>query len=102
MVFELHKQADMLELSGAVGEIDLEYLDESGFYIWRVLGYIYYFIPKQKHLKRRKCYSLKLSIIDFLQPLMRFVYGLVHIALLKHSHQFTFTSMGLDQAFPIA
>ncbi len=33
----------MLELSAAAGEIDLKYLDESGFCVWSEPGYTYYF-----------------------------------------------------------
>lgn len=40
-----NKQADleMLELSAATGEIDLKYLDESGFCLWSEPSYTYYF-----------------------------------------------------------
>ena len=39
---------DMLELSAAAGEIDLKYLDESGFCVWSEPGYTYYFRGEQK------------------------------------------------------
>jgi putative transposase len=32
----------MLELAAAAGEIDLKYLDESGFCAWSEPGYTYY------------------------------------------------------------
>lgn len=38
----------MLELSAATQEIDLLYLDESGFCMWTPVGYAYYFKGKQK------------------------------------------------------
>ncbi len=39
------KQADldMLELAAAAGEIDLLYLDESGFSLWSSVSYSYFF-----------------------------------------------------------
>ncbi len=73
------KQADleMLELSAATGEIDLKYLDESGFCAWSEPSYSYYFRGKQKRLEQSKRRGRRLSIIGFLQPLISFVYGLV-------------------------
>lgn len=67
----------MLELSAAAGEIDLKYLDESGFCAWSEPSYSYYFQGKQKRLEQSKRRGRRLSIIDFLQPLISFVYGLV-------------------------
>jgi putative transposase len=67
----------MLELSAATGEIDLKYLDESGFCVWSEPGYTYYFKGEQKHLGQKKRRGRRLSIIGFLQPLISFVYGLV-------------------------
>ncbi|WP_224095901.1 IS630 family transposase [Nostoc sp. MS1] len=73
------KQADleMLELSAAVGEIDLKYVDESGFCAWSEPSYSYYFRGQQKRLEQSKRRGRRLSIIGFLQPLISFVYGLV-------------------------
>ncbi|MEH1791003.1 MAG: IS630 family transposase [Nostoc sp.] len=73
------KQADleMLELSAAAGEIDLKYLDESGFCMWSEPGYTYYFRGEQKRLEQTKRRGRRLSIIGFLQPIISFVYGLV-------------------------
>ncbi|WP_375492429.1 IS630 family transposase [uncultured Nostoc sp.] len=73
------KQADleMLELSAASGEIDLKYLDESGFCAWSEPSYSYYFRGQQKRLEQSKRRGRRLSIIGFLQPLISFVYGLV-------------------------
>jgi putative transposase len=67
----------MLELSAATGEIDLKYLDESGFCAWSEPGYTYYFRAEQKRLEQKKRRGRRLSIIAFLQPLISFVYGLV-------------------------
>ncbi|QLE39362.1 IS630 family transposase [Nostoc sp. C052] len=73
------KQADldMLELSAASGEIDLKYLDESGFCAWSEPGYTYYFRGEQKRLEQSKRRGRRLSIIGFFQPIISFVYGLV-------------------------
>lgn len=67
----------MLELSAATGEIDLKYLDESGFCMWSEPGYTYYFRGEQKRLEQTLRRGRRLSIIGFLQPLISFVYGLV-------------------------
>lgn len=67
----------MLELSAAAGEIDLKYLDESGFCMWSEPGYTYYFRGEQKRLEQTKRRGRRLSIIGFLQPIISFVYGLV-------------------------
>ncbi|WP_442937618.1 IS630 family transposase [Nostoc sp.] len=73
------KQADldMLELAAAAGEIDLKYLDESGFCAWSEPGYTYYQRGEQKHLEQTKRRGRRLSIIGFFQPLISFIYGLV-------------------------
>ena len=67
----------MLELAAATGEIDLKYLDESGFCAWSEPGYTYYQRGEQKRLEQTKHRGRRLSIIGFLQPLISFVYGLV-------------------------
>ena len=67
----------MLELAAATGEIDLKYLDESGFCAWSEPGYTYYQRGEQKRLEQTKRRGRRLSIIGFLQPLISFVYGLV-------------------------
>lgn len=67
----------MLELAAATGEIDLKYLDESGFCAWSEPSYTYYFQGKQKRLEQSKRRGRRLSIIGFLQPFISFVYGLV-------------------------
>jgi len=78
-VVRAKKQADldMLELSAAAGEIDLKYLDESGFCVWSEPGYTYYFRGEQKRLEQTKRRGRRLSIIGFFQPLISFIYGLV-------------------------
>jgi putative transposase len=67
----------MLQLAAATEEIDLKYLDESGFCLWSEPGYTYYFRGEQKRLEQTKRRGRRLSIIGFLQPLISFVYGLV-------------------------
>lgn len=67
----------MLTLSAASGEIDLKYLDESGFCLWSEPGYTYYFRGEQKRLEQTKRRGRRLSIIGLLQPMSGFVYGLV-------------------------
>ncbi|WP_238993794.1 IS630 family transposase [Calothrix sp. PCC 6303] len=83
-----NKQADldMLELSAASGEIDLKYLDESGFCVWSEPGYTYYFKGEQKRLEQTQRRGRRLSIIGFLQPLISFVYGLVIGAVSRKSY----------------
>ena len=67
----------MLELSAAVGEIDLKYMDESGFCAWSEPSYSYYFRGEQKRVEQSQRRGRRLSIIGFLQPLISLVYGLV-------------------------
>lgn len=78
-VIQQIKQADleMLELSAAAEEIDLKYMDESGFCAWSEPSYSYYFRGQQKRLEQSKRRGRRLSIIGFFQPLISFVYGLV-------------------------
>ena len=72
------KQADldMVELSAAVGEIDLFYLDESGFCMWTPVSYSYFFKGRQKRLEQTKRRGRRLSILGLWQPLVKFTYGL--------------------------
>lgn len=74
-----NKQADldMLELAAVAGEIDLKYLDESGFCAWSEPGYTYYQQGEQKLLEQTLRRGRRLSIIGLLQPLNSFIYGLV-------------------------
>ncbi len=67
----------MLELAAAAGEIDLKYLDESGFCLWSEPSYTYYFRGEQKRQEQTKRRGRRLSIIGLLQPLISFAYGLV-------------------------
>ena len=60
----------MLELSAATGEIDLKYLDESGFCMWNELSYTYYQRGEQKRLEQTKRRGRRLSIIGLLQPVI--------------------------------
>lgn len=73
------KQADleMLQGSAAVGEIDLFYLDESGFCPWMPVAYSYFFRGEQRRLEQTTRKGRRLSILGLLQPLVSFVYGLV-------------------------
>ncbi|MFN6499043.1 MAG: IS630 family transposase [Nostoc sp. DedQUE01] len=73
------KQADldMLELAAASKEIDLKYLDESGFCVWSEPGYTYYQRGEQKRLEQTKRRGRRLSIIGFFQPIISFIFGLV-------------------------
>ena len=67
----------MLELSAAIGEIDLKYMDESGFCAWSSLLYSYYF-RGNKNVQNKASVGVEwFCIIGFLQPLISFVYGLV-------------------------
>lgn len=66
----------MLELSAATQEIDLFYLDESGFCMWTPVGYTYYFKGKQKRLEQTKRRGRRLSILGLWQPSVKFTYGL--------------------------
>jgi transposase len=72
------KQADLdlLELASAAGEIDLLYLDESGFSLWSPVSYSYFFRGEQKRLEQTPRRGRRLSILGLLQPLVTFVYGL--------------------------
>lgn len=72
------KQADldMLELAAAAGQIDLFYLDESGFSMWSPVSYTYFFTGQQKRLEQTPRRGRRLSILGLLQPLMTFIYGL--------------------------
>ncbi len=50
------KQADldMLEVAAAAGEIELKYLDESGFCMWSPVSYTYFPRGQQKSLEQTK------------------------------------------------
>lgn len=67
----------MLEWAAGAGEIDLKYLDESGFCAWSEPGYTYYQRGEQKRLEQTKRRGRRLSIVGLLQQEISFVYGLV-------------------------
>ncbi|EGJ28357.1 hypothetical protein LYNGBM3L_74610 [Moorena producens 3L] len=64
------KQADleMLQWSAAVGEIDLFYLDESGFCMWMPVEHSYFFRGEQKRLEQTARKGRRISILGLLQP----------------------------------
>jgi transposase len=68
---------EMLQWSAAAGEIDLFYLDESGFSLWMPVEYSYFFIGEQKRMEQTSRRGKRISILGLLQPLVSFVYGLV-------------------------
>lgn len=68
---------EMLEWSAASGELDLLYLDESGFCLWMPAEYSYYFKGEQKRLEQTKRRGKRISILGLIHPLVSFVYGLV-------------------------
>jgi transposase len=67
----------MLQWASAAGDIDLFYLDESGFSLWMPETYSYYFKGEQKRQEQTSRKGSRLSILGLLQPLVSFVYGLV-------------------------
>ena len=67
----------MLELVTASGEIDLKYLDESGFSPWSESGYTYYPRGWQKRVEETQRRGRRISTIGLFQPLISFIDGLV-------------------------
>lgn len=67
----------MLELAAAAGEMQLKYLDESGFCMWSPVSYTYFPRGQQKRMQQSRRRGRRLSILGLLQPLISFVYGLV-------------------------
>ena len=67
----------MLQWSAAAAEIDLYYLDESGFSLWMPAEYSYYFKGEQKRLEQTQRRGKRISILGLIQPSMSFEYGLV-------------------------
>ena len=67
----------MLELAAAAGEIELKYLDESGFCMWSPVSYTYFPQGQQKRIEQTRRRGRRLSILGLIQPLVSFVYGLV-------------------------
>jgi transposase len=66
----------MLELAAAARDIDLGYLDESGFGLWSPVSYSYFFQGEQKYLEQTKRRGSRVSILGIWQPLVAFEYGL--------------------------
>jgi len=67
----------MLKLAAAAGEIELKYLDESGFCLWSPVSYTYFPRGQQKRMEQTRRRGRRLSILGLIQPLVSFVYGLV-------------------------
>jgi hypothetical protein len=68
---------EMLQWAAAAGEIDLFYLDESGFSLSMPVESSYFFVGEQKRMEQTSCRGKRISILGLLQPLVSFVYGLV-------------------------
>jgi transposase len=68
---------EMLQWAAAAGEIDLFYLDESGFSMWLPVEYSYFFKGEQKRIEQTSRKGKRISILGLLQPFVSFVYGLV-------------------------
>lgn len=68
---------EMLQWSAAAGEIDLFYLDESGFSMWMPVEYSYFFTGEQKRIEQTSRRGKRISILGLLQPMVSFIYGLV-------------------------
>ncbi|WP_287255790.1 transposase [Moorena sp. SIO4E2] len=66
----------MLEISAAVGEICLKYLDESGFSLWAETLYTWMKIGTQKRIEQGKKKGKRLNICGLLERGKSFEYGL--------------------------
>jgi putative transposase len=67
----------MLELAAASGEIQLKYLDESGFCLWSPVSYSYSLTGQQKRMEQtRIVHGKRISILGLWQPGKGFEYGL--------------------------
>lgn len=67
----------MLELAAAAGEIELKYLDESGFCVWSPVSYSYS-LGEQKRMEQTNIIQgWRISILGLWQPGEGFEYGLV-------------------------
>jgi putative transposase len=67
----------MLELAAASGEIQLKYLDESGFCLWSPVSYSYSLIGQQKRMEQTTIvHGKRISILGLWQPGQGFEYGL--------------------------
>jgi putative transposase len=67
----------MLGLAAAAGEIELKYLDKSGFCMWSPVSYTYFPRGQQKRLEQTRRRGQRLSILGLIQPLISFTYSLV-------------------------
>ncbi|MEC5032979.1 MAG: transposase, partial [Oscillatoria sp. PMC 1051.18] len=66
----------MLEISAAVGEICLKYLDESGFSLWAETLYTWMKVGSQKRIEQGKKKGKRLNICGLLERGKSFEYGL--------------------------
>lgn len=66
----------MLEWAGAVGEICLKYLDESGFNLWATVTYSWSLKGEQKRIEQTKKKGKRLNICGLLEIGKGFEYGL--------------------------
>ncbi len=67
----------MLELAHAAGEIELKYLDESGFSLWSPVTYTWAKKGEQKRIEQTRKKGKRLSICGLLSTGRSFDYGLV-------------------------
>jgi putative transposase len=67
----------MLKQAAADGEIQLKYLDESGFCLWSPVSYSYSPVGEQKRMEQTKpVYGWRISILGLWQENVGFEYGL--------------------------
>lgn len=76
----------MLELAAAAGDLDLYYLDESGFCQWSSPGYSYYYTGQQKRQEQTHSRGKRLSILGIWQPLVTFLFSLTVGSFKSHNY----------------
>jgi putative transposase len=77
----------MLELAAAAGDIQLKYLDESGFCLWSPVSYGYSRIGEQKRMEQPKVlHGWRISILGLWQPGQGFEYGLAKGGFNSHNY----------------
>ncbi|ACK71113.1 putative transposase [Gloeothece citriformis PCC 7424] len=76
----------MLELSAAVGEICLKYLDESGFVLWSPVSYTWAKKGIQKIMEQTLKIGKRISICGLLEKEKSFEYALVLGSIKKYSY----------------
>lgn len=76
----------MLEMAATEGDLDLVYLDESGFSQWSSTSYSYYYVGQQKRQEQTQRRGKRLSILGIWQPLLTFVYSLVIGSFKSHDY----------------